>query len=201
MGGTSAAASANEKAQTEFYQQMTQEQEQEFGSNTAITAALTKAWEPILAAGPGQLGFTPAENTALRTEITDTGQQATSSAVNATELQLKQAGGGANVLPTGAGEALTEDATVLGNQGTAEALNQETAADYAQGLTNFNNAASVLSGTASLENPVGYAGAATGAGSSATNAIQLADSEGSQLLNTILGGVAGGVANIPKVFS
>ena len=165
---------------------------------TGKTTTLAQLADSILAAGPGQLGYTPEENTALRTGITDTGATATANAINSTDLRMKQQGGGANILPSGAGEALTENATVLGNQSTAEQLNAETAADYAQGLTNFNNATTVLSGTAGLENPVGTANATTGAGSNATSAINLADTESSQPLNTILGGIAGGITNIPK---
>jgi len=201
MGGTSAAAEANEQAQTEFYKMMQQEQTTTFGESQSLLDAIKGSWDSILAAGPGQLGYTPEENTALRTGITDTGATATANAINSTDLRMKQQGGGANVLPTGAGEALTENATVLGNQSTAEQLNAETAADYAQGLTNFNNATTVLSGTAGLENPVGTANATTGAGSNATSAINLADTESSQPLNTILGGIAGGITNIPRAIT
>ena len=47
-----------------------------------------------------------------------------------------------------------------------------------------------------LQSPTAYSGAATGAGNAATGAINLADSERSQLLNSLLGGAAQGALGV-----
>lgn len=190
--GSSPQAQSNEAAQTGFYNTMMGEQQLTFGQNQALLDMLKNTWSPILNAGPGQQGFTPQENAALRTDITNTGAIANTNAINADLLRTQQQTGGANVLPSGASNVLADDATILSGQNTANALTSETAANYAQGLANFNNASTVLSGTAGLENPVGFGGAANQAGGNATSAINLVDSQNTSLLNTVLGGLAAG---------
>jgi len=71
-------------------------------------------------------------------------------------------------------------------------LANETLQNYSTGRQNFENATTALSGVAGLQNPIGYAGTAINAGGQATNAINLADTESSSLLDTVLGGLASG---------
>jgi hypothetical protein len=90
---------------------------------------------------------------------------------------LAAKGGGNTFLPSSttanilAGNANAAAAT------RAQGSNQINLANYAQGYQNWNTAASVLGSTAGLLNPTGFAGATTGAGTSAMNsATQLAQS-------------------------
>jgi hypothetical protein len=195
MGGPSASAKANESAQAAFYTQMTSEQTQMFASQTALLSQIQAVSAPILAAGPNQYGFSAAEDAALQDTIINQGAKATADTVNATKLQQTQATGGTNLLPTGAGEELTANAEILGAQSTATNLANEKLAGYQQGNQNYGQALSALSGVAGLESPTSYATAATGAGNASTGATELADSERSTLLSSLLGGVIGGLGS------
>lgn len=190
-GGPSQEAKNNEAAQTAFYKQMTQEQSAVFAQQQDILKEMNSVLEPIVKAGPNQLGFTPEENSILRSEITGGAAKAEENAVNALQLRNKQLSGGADVLPTGTQAALEGNIRLLGEQGKAEALNKETLANYEAGSDRYNRALAALTGNASLLAPTSYSSAATNAGSSATGAINLADSERSNLLSSILGGVVG----------
>lgn len=191
MGGPSEQAKANEKAQTEFYNQLTQQQNTAFGEQQDLLNSIKAVSLPILQKGPNAYGFTPEEDALLRGGIESTGAQATTNAVNAQELRERQLGGGAQVLPSGAAATLELQARELGGQNTANQLTQERLAGYQAGQQRYSQALAALSGNASLLNPTSYAGAATGAGESATGAVKLADSERSNLLSSILGGVVG----------
>jgi hypothetical protein len=192
-GGASGAAQANEAAQTAFYKNMTQEQQTTFGESQDILNNLKSAWSPILAAGPYAYGFSTAEDQALRADIENLGAQATTNTVAAQQLREQQQSGGADVLPTGAQAAVETEARELGAQKTAAALSQERLAGYEQGSRLFSEASGALGQTAGLENPVGTANAAIGAGQSATSAINLVDTEqANSLLNKAIGGAIGG---------
>lgn len=193
MGGPSDQAKANEAAQTAFYDTMTQEQKAVFGESQGIFNMINGATSAILAKGPNQYGFTPEEDSLLRGQITAQGATATANAVNATELAARQSRGGAPA-PTGSDAAIQAEAEVVGGQKTAQALSEEKLAGYQAGRDLYSQALGALTGEQSLLNPVGTAGAATGAGQGATSAINLADSERSTLLQSLLGGlVQGGI--------
>jgi hypothetical protein len=144
--------------QQDFYKKLSAQYDTIFGQNQAITGALTSAFTPILQAGPSQTGFSPSQETALRTQnlenvATDYGQ-----AQKATAQILAARGGGNTLLPS------SVDANLLA-QNTAAAAQQRSAGDlgitqsnYAQGYQNWNTAANVLGSTAGLLNPTGYSG-------------------------------------------
>jgi hypothetical protein len=163
--------------QADFYKQMTQQYATIFGENQAITGALTSAFTPILQAGPSQTGFSPAQETAMRTQNTETVATDYAQAQRATSQALAAKGGGNTFLPSS-----TTANILAGNANAAAATraqgeNQITQENYAQGYQNWQSAASVLSGTAGLLNPTGFAGATTGAGQQAsTSATALAQS-------------------------
>jgi hypothetical protein len=196
MGGPSAQAKANEEAQTNFFNQMVAQQNETFGQQQELLTQIKAVAAPILAAGPNQYGFTTAEDQALRTEISNNANAGIANATTAAELRNKQATGGTDVLGTGAQQELAANADILGEQSKAEQLSQEKLAGFQAGSTNYENAVKALSGVAGLQNPTAYAGATTGAGNAATGAINLADSERSQLLNSLLGGAAQGALGV-----
>jgi hypothetical protein len=189
---TSGAASANEKAQAAFYKQMTQEQQTAFGEDQSLLADIQQQTLPILAKGPEQFGYSPQLDALLQSYIKSSGATATASSINATELQQRQATGGAPA-PEGSNAEIEAVANTLGNQSTASNLINEKLSGYQAGQQLYTQALGALTSEQSLLNPAGYAGAATGAGNAATGAINLADSERSNLLQTVLGGAVGGL--------
>lgn len=192
MGGPSAEAKANEAAQTAFYKSMTQEQAATFGESQDLFNQIKGITAPILAKGPNQYGFTPEEDALLRGQIEAGGATATANAVNATQLAARQARGGAPA-PTGADAEIEAIARTVGGQGTAKSLAEEKLSGYQAGHQLYSEALNALTGQQQLLSPTSYAGAATGAGESATKAINLADSERSTLLQSLLGGLTQGV--------
>lgn len=153
--------------QQQFYTTLSNEYSTIFGQSQAITSALTSAFTPILQAGPSQTGFSPSEETALRTQNTQNVATDYAQAQRATAQILAAKGGGNTMLPSSvtsnilAGNANAAAAT------RAQGENQITQANYAQGYQNWNTAASVLGNTAGLINPNAYSGQATGAGQQA----------------------------------
>jgi hypothetical protein len=164
--------------QSDFYKMMTQQYQTIFGQDQAITGALTSAFTPILQAGPGQQGFSAAQDTAMRTQNTETVATDYAQAQRATAQILAAKGGGNTMLPSS-----TTANILAGNANAAAATraqgeNQITQANYAQGYQNWQTAANVLGSTAGLLNPTGFAGATTGAGGAAsTSATALAASQ------------------------
>lgn len=152
----------------------------------------------------------------LRTGIENQGAIDAANVVSETELSQLQKSGGSQ-LPTGGNAQVEEIARDLGAQSTsaninAEKVNEanalttakqtqdqqklaEKTAGYQQGAANYAQALGATSGVAQTYNPIGNANATTGAGSSATSAVHLTDSENSNLLSSVLGGVVGGAAN------
>lgn len=161
-------------AQQQMYQTLNTAYGTTFGQSQAITGALTSAFTPILQAGPSQTGFSTAEDTAMRTQNTEavTANYAQSQKAAAAAL----AGQGGGNMP----QASSVNANILAANANAAAQARSagelniTRQNYAQGYSNWQQAASVLSNTAGLINPLGYAGASTGAGQAAgTTANQI----------------------------
>src|SRR6267142_2373680 len=182
MGGPSAESKANEKSQMDFYKTATEQQKITFGQQQDLHKVVMDATVPILQKGPQQYGYTPEVDALLKSENID----------SATQLAERQKAGGASVLPTGASAQLEENARILGEQSKARSLSQEKLSGYQAGSQLYGQALNALSGVTGR--PTDYTSAATGAGQGATGAINLADSERSTLLSSLLtGAIQGGL--------
>ncbi len=151
----------------DFYKNLTQQYGTVFGQSQEITGALTKAFMPILQAGPSQAGFSPEQLAAERTANTEAVGQSYAQAQKATAQILAARGGGNTLLPS------SVDANILARN-TNEAARQRamgentiTQANYAQGYQNWQTAAGVLGSTAGLVDPNRFASTTTGAGNAA----------------------------------
>lgn len=174
------------------YNTAVQQASQIFGNAQGAFSTLMKSFAPVIAAGSGQYGFNAQENANLNSQtITNTGQQYKNAKQALGEAQATSNGvapGGANIAQN---DSLAESAA---NQTSSE-LSGITQAGYAQGAANYNNAVSGALNATNVFNPANSAtGAATGAGQSATTAINnVAQSAQSpwQLAAGVLGGVVG----------
>ena len=187
--------------QQAFYKTLNDQYNTVFGQNQAITGALTSIFTPILQAGPGQQGFSAAQDTAMRTQNTENVATDYAQAQRATAQVLAAKGGGNTFLPSS-----TTANILAGNANAAAATraqgeNQITQQNYQQGYQNWQTAANVLGSTAGLLNPTGYAGVANTAGQNAsTSATALATSQfapwGAAIgaLGSVAGAAAGGYA-------
>jgi len=159
-------------------------------------SSLTKAFTPILAAGPGQEGFSAQELSTLRNQVSQGTANDYAQAITGVKQQLASRGGGDTFLPSGAdAQILTQVATAAAQ----EKANQDlgiTREDYAVGRQNWLTASNVLGSTAGLYNPTGFAGSANTAGNDAFGSateINKENQAGSPwgAIGGILGGVAG----------
>lgn len=197
MCGSSSGQTQVSNEENQFYKTLTDQYSTIFGQSQAITGALTAQFQPILAAGPSQTGFSPGEDTALRTQNTEGVATDYAQAQRATAQILAARGGGNTLLPS------SVDANILAqnaNQAAAtraQGENQITRQNYAQGYQNWQAAANVLGSTAGLISPTSYASATTTAGNSAMQgATDVANSANSPWNAAFgaLGAVGGGLA-------
>jgi hypothetical protein len=191
-GGPSQQQQQLAAAQQAFYGTMTNSYAQTFAGQQNILTSLQNAWKPILAAGPGQYGFTSAEDAAMRSQATQ-GTAATyaqaSTALNA-NLAAK---GGNGFIPSGENAQLNASvAEAAANQQSSENLGI-TEAGYAQGRANFNAASAAMGGVAAELNPAGYIAGANQAGNSAYDSAYYNQqmTNAASPLNAI-GGILGG---------
>jgi hypothetical protein len=200
LAKASSAETNLQQQQSEFYTTLTNNYKQQFANQSAILGSLTTAFQPILAAGINQYGFSPTEDASLRTSASDTIAQTQAGAQTALNNQLAARGGGNSVIPSGAEEQLRAGFLSSAATQQAQASNQITQAGYNQGRQNFLSAQGALSNAAGLYAPQGYAGEATSAGSSAfsmANTINQQNNAWKAELGGALGGIAGAFVGGP----
>lgn len=183
-------------AQQQMYATLSSNYATTFGQQQAITGALTSAFQPILAAGPSQTGFAPGETNALNTQNTEAVAQNYAAAQKATAQVLAARGGGNDLLPSSTNaQLLAQNATNAAQQRSQGELGI-TAANYAQGYSNWQQAAGVLSNTAGLINPLGYASQSTQGGTAAANSANQIAQQSNSIWNAAIGalGSIGGAA-------
>jgi hypothetical protein len=163
MCGPSGAQQQLASEQSSFFQELQNSYATNFGEQQGILSSLTNALAPIIQAGPNQMGFSAAENAALTS-----GAINSAAAANRNAQTVAGANAGGNTGVTTGGQKQLQAAIATGTgQGLSQNLNQINLANAATGRQNFFNAESGLAGVAGMENPIGYAGATTGAGNAA----------------------------------
>ena len=183
--------------QASFYNVMTKDYSTQFASQQAILQSIQAQWSPILAAGPGQYGYTPAQDTNLRTQATEATASQFQNASKSFAQNVNAQGGGNQVLPSGA--VVAEGGAIAAAAASQEAAQNLaiTQTGYQQGLTNFQNATNAMSGVGIQLAPVSYSSAASSAGGVANQGTNMAFNEASTI-NTqnqaaSFAGVAGGI--------
>jgi hypothetical protein len=156
------------QAQQQNYSTLMGEAGQVFGNSSSIFNDLQSSFAPIVAAGPGQSGFTPAELSNLQSSaITNTGV-ATRNAEQAAGERTAAQGGGTTVLPSGATMGQNANIAEAGAAQTASELSNINLQNAQLGQQNWMNAAGVLAGAPNVYNAATALGnAAVGGGGSA----------------------------------
>lgn len=182
----------------------------QFKGQTAILKQLSDSAGSIFASGPNQFGFSPAETAALRTQADEGTAASYQKAKQAVGAQMSGIAGGNQYLPSGT------EAGINANIATAAAGDQAskqlgiTEAGYAQGRQNYLAASNILGGVAGQMDPLGYAGQAGSAGTSAfgsASKVHEEDMAGQQAMMGMLGGalqggmsfLSGGLSNLDKM--
>lgn len=180
MCGSSSEQQAAYQADTTLSNTIMSDMNLNFAENAQILDSLKGASEPIVAAGPYQFGYNPAETQALRSQASDLTTKGAQDAEIASGAKMATAGGGTSLLPSGAEAAIGAGINANAAFQNSQQQQQITEAGYEQGNKNFNTAETVLAeAPGALENPItGMANAAVGANnstSSEANAITAAN--------------------------
>jgi hypothetical protein len=195
------------KKQSSFYDTLTKQTTDEYGNAVHVFNDLLQAFQPIVAAGPNQEGYTPAQKADLISKaVTDAGNSYRTASTAARQAQAA-VGGGNMALPGGA--AIGTNLAIANSAAQLEANSKQRIREDSLNLgrQNFFAAAPILSGSTDVFNPVtGMAQAANSGGQAASDtANQIAAANNSWVNATIgaLGGIAGsfasgGMANLGK---
>ena len=207
LKGASAAQENLANQQAQFYQTMSANYATQFAGQNAILSSLKSSFQPILDAGVNQYGFSPTQDTALRTQATDATalQYANASKALGQNIASQSGGlshgnpvgsGGETYIPSGAiGEVQGDLAAKAAQQESSQMLGI-TNEGYNIGRQNYNTAAGILGGVSSQMNPLGYASSTNQSGNDAFNSattVQKMNNAASPwgTIGGILGGVAG----------
>ncbi len=181
--------------QTSFFKTAQQQAGQVFGDSSTVFNDLMKSYAPIVAAGPGQEGFSAPELAARNASAIENTGRAYKNAAAAVNESIAATGGG-NLAVTG-GADIGKQLSVA-NAGAAETsgeLNQIQQENFATGRQNYLNAAQGLAGAPNVFGAANAAtGEATGSGQAAEagqNAVAEANSSPWKLAVGALSGVAG----------
>lgn len=190
-GGASDQQKQLDQEQSDFYQEAMNQQTQVYGEDQQILNFMSNLYEPILAKGPNQQGFSQEENNALNTQATEGVAQNYKAASTAANEQAAALGGGDSYLPSGVTASMNAgiDEAAAGQRSSEQS--QITQANYTQGYNQWLAAAEGLSGVSSQLSPTGYSGAATGAGTAASNTAAQIAQENNSWMNAALGAVGG----------
>ena len=146
-----------------------------FAQQSDILNNLNSALSPIIEAGPGQQGFSPAELAARNTMAINTTAGNYRNAAQAVGAQLAgRGGGGSSGLVSGVDQQIK---AAIASQAAGNLSNQEnqiTAENYATGRSNFFNANAGMNALAGLDNPLGF-------GSEANQGSQIAFGQANQI--------------------
>lgn len=187
MCGASGQQTQVENEQNQFFQQMMTQQSQVYSEDQGILQQMQSIYAPILAKGPNQQGFSASELNSLNTTATEGTAQNYEQAAKAVNENIAAEGGGDTYLPSGAATQLKAETAAASAQQESGEEQQITQANYQQGYNEWQNAAQGLSTVAGDLNPVGYSGAATGAGSATSSTANEIAQENNSWLNAAIG--------------
>jgi hypothetical protein len=193
--GASSAEVAQNTAQTELANTLTQDFSTTFAQQQGILSNLTSQLSPIINAGPSQFGYTPAQVNALNTQATTGTAQQYQNAKQAAGDASAAAGGGNSFLPTSTTQQTQANiATAAANTESNQLLGIQTAG-WNQGTQNYNNAVGqILSASGQLA-PNSYATNADQTNNNAFNQqSQITQQNNAASPWNAIGGALGGVA-------
>lgn len=190
-GGASGAQKTLSAETGNFYQELSSAYQSEFSQFKGILDNLHSAWTPVLNGGINQQGFSPEELATLNSSAINSTAANYKSASAAVNEQLAARGGGNSFLPSGADAQINANIATKAAQQLSTEQNQITQANYAQGRENFKAATGALSGVASLDNPLGFAGATSQTGDQAFKMATQINTENNSWKNDLIGAVTG----------
>lgn len=180
--------------QIQAYQQAQQMTAEQYADQQAIYAPLEAQFSKIFNAGPSQEGFSQGELNTLDSQAVTGTATNYGQAAKAVNEQLAGEGGGDEYTPSGAQDEIKQEVANSAAQTESGQETQIKEADYNQGYQEWQQAGEGLMSIAAGDNPLGYEGAETGAGSAASTTAGQIASEDDSWVNAALGaaGAIGG---------
>jgi hypothetical protein len=202
-GGPSSTQLDLQKEEADFYKTQVSAYNKAYSNFSDIQDKLNAQFDPILKAGPGQMGYTDKELTDLNTmaaEGTSAYYRQAAKALGSTEATM---GGGTSNINTTSGNA--EDtrariAAAAAGQSASQRLQIEQTG-YEVGRQNYAGAVQGEESLAAGWNPNAFAGSATGAGTLASNTANTITQQQQSAWGSVLGALGGIAGNVtsPKI--
>jgi hypothetical protein len=190
-GGPSATQERLQSEEADFYQNQISAYNAAYKNFSDLQGTLTKQFAPILNAGPGQYGYTPGEDTALRTQATEGTAQGFAAAQTALQRRLAAEGGGVSNITAGSSHALQEElATSTAAEQSRENLGI-TSSGYDLGRQQWGKAIAGEENLAAGWNPNAFSGSAVNAGNSAANEANAITQQQNSMWGSVLGALGG----------
>lgn len=189
MSGPSSTQLQLQQEQADFYKQAIGESNTTFAEAQDLLSQMKAVYDPILAKGPNQEGFSDAEKSNLNAQTEEGTAGNYARAARGVGEVLAAEGGGDNPLPSGGSAQLRSEVAESAASEQSKEQSQILQADYAQGYKEFEDATGALATASGELNPVAYEGAATGAGSAAEKTASDINSEENSWETAALGAV------------
>ena len=132
-GGPTAAQTQLQDEQAAFYRQAIQESSQTYGEDQQLLAQVQAIYDPILAKGPNQEGFSAEELANLNAQAVEGTATNYSSAAKAVNEKMAAEGGGDIAIPSGGQLQLQQEVANSAASQESSQENQILEADYQQG--------------------------------------------------------------------
>lgn len=205
MSGPSDTQLELQQEQMQFYQEAQKESTLAFGEQQDLLNEMKSVYEPILAKGPGQKGFSNAEEGELTGQAVEGTAGNYTRAARAVGSEIATEGGG-NPLASGGEQQAREEVALSSAGEQSREEEQILQADYAAGEHQFEEAGAGLATASGQLSPTSYLTAATGAGSSAESTAATITSEENSWMQPVFGAVgalggavlSGGMSNLGK---
>lgn len=198
-GGPTGTQQELQQEEADFYKNQIDAYNKAYANFSQIQDVLTKQFAPILAAGPGQYGYTPAEDTALRTQAGEGTVQNYTQAQRALQQRIAAQGGGtSNVnITSGGNRALQEELATAGAQESSRENLGITTSGYDLGRQMWAGAIQGEEGLGQAWNPNQFSASTVNAGNAAASEANTIAQQQNQMWGSVLGalgGVAGAAA-------
>ncbi|HEY2351079.1 MAG TPA: hypothetical protein VGH83_01130 [Candidatus Acidoferrum sp.] len=187
-----------QREQADFYRTQVSAYNSAYKNFSDIQKTLNEQFAPILAAGPGQMGFTPEELSDLTTVATEgTAAQYAKAQKAMQQGQAARGGGTSNINMTsgGAEDERARMAAFAASQSAAQRL-QIRATGYDVGRQQWQQAVAGEEDLAAGWNPNAFAGSATSAGKVASDTASNITKESQSAWGSVLGALGGIAGNV-----
>lgn len=192
-GGPSGTQQELQQSEADFYKNQIKAYDTAYSNFKELQGTLKAQFDPILAKGPGQMGYTPDELTSLRTQATEGTAQGYAAAQRALQQRIATQGGGtSNInLTGGPSQQIQEELASAGAKTSADQNLGITTSGYDLGRQMWGTAVTGEENLAAGWNPNAFSSSTTNAASPANAEANTIAQQGQQIWGSVLGALGG----------